>query len=134
MSEEHHIKTDFMDRQARESATPFMQKFPVRVMAVLLAVGILYGGYNLVMYFMNLEKNQAINNVGVTLQAPDLQDGVARVDVTISNLNAVPVDHIQFKYTINLSLIHIYRQFAKQLRDSTAYPKRDCRWISNAKT
>jgi tetratricopeptide (TPR) repeat protein len=101
MSEEHHIKTDFMDRQARESATPFMQKFPVRVMMVLLAVGILYGGYNLVMYCMNLEKNQAINNVGVTLQEPDLQDGVARVDVTISNLNAVPVDHIQFKYTIN---------------------------------
>jgi TPR repeat len=96
-----HIKTDFMDRVARESSTPMMQKGPVRLILVIVAIGIIFGGYSLVMFIMNMDKNAAVNNVAVNLQNPDLQDGIARVDVSISNLNPISVDHVQFKYTIS---------------------------------
>lgn len=100
MSEEPYIKTDFMDRQAREMSTPMLQKGPVRIALAIVAIGIIFGAYNLVMFVINMDKNTAINNVAVNLQDPDLQDGIARVDVTVSNLNVFPVDHVKFKYTI----------------------------------
>lgn len=101
MSDDQHIKTSFMDRQAREISTPLLQQGPVRIALAIVVIGILFGGYNLVMFFMNMEKNSAIGNVAVNLKDPDLQDGVARVDVAVSNLNATSIDHIQFKYTIS---------------------------------
>ncbi len=99
--EQYQIKTDFMDRQAREISTPLLQQGPVRIVIAIVTVGILFGGYNLVMFVMNMGKNAAIANVAVNLKDPDLQDGVARVDVNVSNLNPFWVDKIQFKYTIS---------------------------------
>ncbi|CAN5398077.1 hypothetical protein BH10CYA1_BH10CYA1_00120 [soil metagenome] len=99
--EEQHIKTDFMDRQAREMSTPMLQQGPVRIVIAIVVIGILFGGYNLVMFVMNMGKNAAIGNVAVNLKEPDLQDGVARVDVNVANLNATWVDKIQFKYIIS---------------------------------
>ncbi len=99
--DQRHIKTDFMDRQAREISTPLLQQGPIRIVLAIVAIGVLFGGYNLVMFVMNMGKNAAIANVAVNLKDPDLQDGVARVDVNVSNLNPFWVDKIQFKYTIS---------------------------------
>lgn len=100
MSEEKPIKTNFFENQAKESAAPITKNYTVMILLGLLVIGIIFGAYQLILYFTNLEKNQAINNVAVQLNKPDLEDGVARVDVAISNLNPVSVDHIVFKYNI----------------------------------
>ncbi|HEY9676367.1 MAG TPA: tetratricopeptide repeat protein [Drouetiella sp.] len=101
MTEQERIKTDFMDRQAREISTPMLQKGPVRIAIAIVVIGVIFGIYSAVTFFINLPKNSAINNVAVNLQDPDLQDGIARVDVTVTNLNTFPVDHVKFKYTIS---------------------------------
>lgn len=97
---ESKVRTHFFENQAKESSTPVTQKLHVRILLLILLAGIVYGGYQLVTYFMNLDKINAMKNVEVTLEAAEMRDGVAIVDVRIGNLNAAPVSNVSVKYNI----------------------------------
>jgi tetratricopeptide (TPR) repeat protein len=99
MSEERPLKTDFYDKQAREISKRGVP-LPLMVLGAVVLAGILFGGYQLTMYILNFDKIQAIKNVAVTLAKPELFDGVAKVDVSIQNLNPQSISAIAFRYNI----------------------------------
>jgi tetratricopeptide (TPR) repeat protein len=90
---------DFYSRQARENAAPG-GKLPKTILLGVLVIGVLFGAYQLTMFIVNFDKNQAIRNVAVNLAKPELFDGVAKVDVTINNMNPQTISDITFKYEI----------------------------------
>jgi hypothetical protein len=47
-----------------------------------------------------MDKMNAMKNVDLVLNRPDLRDGVAMVDLTISNCNPIAVSAIAFRYSI----------------------------------
>lgn len=100
MSKDTRIKTDFFDQQARESSTGLLKNTPLRIVLGLVAVGVIWALYTLVQYVLNFNKLQAMKNVTVTLQKPDMRDGVAMVDVTLGNLNPLSVEQLVIRYGI----------------------------------
>jgi len=100
MTDPAPLNTDFLERQAKASHSPIRKNIPVVAVITLIGIGIIYGAYNLVLFVANFAKIQAMKNVVVTLQKPELRDGIAMVDVTIANYNAQVIKNIGFKYNI----------------------------------
>ena len=97
--EERPLKTDFLDKQAKANSAPG-GRLPLMVLGGVALIGIIFGAYQLVMFIMNYDKIQAIKNVAVTLQKPEVFDGIAKVDVIIQNMNPQTISDIAFKYNI----------------------------------
>jgi tetratricopeptide (TPR) repeat protein len=97
---EERVRTQFFENQARESSAPVTQKLHVRILLALALCAVLFGGYSAVQFFLNMDKNNAIRNVEVNLEAAELRDNVAVVDLRITNLNASPVFDVSVAYDI----------------------------------
>lgn len=97
--EDRPLKTDFYDKQAREISKPGVP-LPLIVLGAVVLAGVVFGAYQLFLFIVNFDKNQAIKNVAMTLQKPELFDGIAKVDVKIQNLNPQSISDISFRYNI----------------------------------
>lgn len=100
MTDEQSLKTNFLQNQAKESATPAMKSAPVRIVLFLVGMGILVGAFQLVMFVVNFDQIQAIKNVEVVLDNPGLMNGIATVNVKVTNLNPVVISDMALRYTI----------------------------------
>ncbi len=101
LTESGRIKTNFLAHQSEETATPITRQPPLMVLFGILALAGLFGLYQLVMYFVNYDKNIAMKYVEVHLQKPVQKDGIAYVNVEIDNYNPQDVQDVTFNYQIN---------------------------------
>ncbi|HEY9787542.1 MAG TPA: tetratricopeptide repeat protein [Candidatus Obscuribacterales bacterium] len=100
-SRESHIHTDFFDKQAKESAGSSIFRGPVGFVLVLVAIGVLYGVYKGIEYFVNIERITAMKYVELNMQRPTLKDGAAYVDATVNNWNPIALTSISVRYTVD---------------------------------
>ena len=63
-------------------------------------MGILVGAFQLVTFVVNFDQIQAIKNVEVVLDSPGLMNGIATVNVKVTNLNPVVISDMALRYTI----------------------------------
>jgi len=94
------IKTNFLDKQAEQNATSIFQSLPMQILMAIAALGLMAIAWKSADFFINLDKNNAVKNVLVTLMHPTLRDGVAIVDVTMKNLNPRSISKLGFRYNI----------------------------------
>lgn len=94
------LKTNFLDKQARENAAPASKSFPVMVLMIIVGLGVAAGLITLAMYAMSYPKVTAAHNVQMQLTNPKLENGSAFVDVQVTNDNPSPVKSMSVHYTI----------------------------------
>jgi hypothetical protein len=100
MSEERPLKTNFMDNQAREISQPAFGGGAKKIVLAVVLLALAFALFQVVMFFMNMGKSTAMRNVYVTVKNPAMMDGVAKVDMTINNLNPTSISNIKVRYTI----------------------------------
>lgn len=96
-----HIHTDFYTKTAKDVSGSAMTKAPMRIVMVLVAGLGVYCLYLGIMWFINLDKASAMQNVSVSVMKPKEKDGVAVADVEIVNLNPFPVNNVVISYDIS---------------------------------
>lgn len=100
MPSDARMGNDFLEKQAKENAGGSILKGPVGFVLFLIAIGIVYGAYRAVDYFINIEKNTALKYVELTAERPNLQNGQAVVNVKVNNWNPVDLTSVTVKYDI----------------------------------
>lgn len=98
-----HIHTDFYTKTAQDAAGSAMTKLPLRIVMVLVAGLGVYCLYLGVMWFINLDKASAMQNVSVSVMKPRDKDGIALADIEIVNLNPFPINNVVISYDISAS-------------------------------
>ncbi len=96
-----HIHTDFYTKTAKDVSGSAMTQLPVRIVMVLVACLGVYCLYLAGMWFINLDKASAMQNVSVSIMKPKEKDGIAMADIEVSNLNAFPIKNVAISYNIS---------------------------------
>jgi len=94
------ITTDFFVHQAEEISAPVTKSAPVRIIMAVVIAAVLYGLFQVAMFFINYDKNTAMKNVEVRLQKPVVRNGEAFLTVDIYNYNPAPIRDTTFSYQI----------------------------------
>jgi tetratricopeptide (TPR) repeat protein len=97
------IRTNFLAHQAEETSKPMSKQAPMMVLLVVLCLGLCYGLYQCVVYYINYDKNVAMKYVEVRLEKPEQKDGSAYVSVVIQNYNPQEIKDTTFNYKITAS-------------------------------
>lgn len=95
------LKTNFLENQAKEGNLSTFKRGPILFVLILIAAGVLYGVYQGVMYFLNIEKHMAKRNVEIFFNRPEMKNGEAYVHVRVRNLNPNDVQNIVFRFKVN---------------------------------
>jgi hypothetical protein len=93
------IKTDFLSHQAGESSQSLIQNVPVLIILVIVGGLCAFGLFKIADYFINFDKNRAMDYVDVKFDRPMERSGVGYVSVEIYNFNPQPISDIKVKYT-----------------------------------
>lgn len=94
------LKTNFLANQAKSSTTGGVRAQIFKYVVIAMGIGACYGLYVLATYLMNYDNVEAMNNVEVTFEKPQLKDGLAMVNVEVVNLNPAPIKHMKISYRI----------------------------------
>lgn len=95
------LRTNFLENQAKEGNVSAFKRGPVLFVLILVAIGVLYGIYSGVIYFLNIEKHMAKRNIEIFFNRPEMRNGDAYVQVRVRNLNSNDVKNIVFRYKVN---------------------------------
>src|SRR5580704_14111602 len=60
---EEHIRTNFLENQARDADRPLFSQTPMKIILALVVAGVAFGIYQAVMFFINMDHNNAMKNV-----------------------------------------------------------------------
>ncbi len=96
--EEVHIHTDFYTKTAKSSSG---SQWPIKIVTGLVGCLAIYCLYLGVMWFINLDKSSAMQNVSVSIMKPKDKDGNAFADIEINNLNPFPITNVIISYDIS---------------------------------
>lgn len=95
-----HIKSDFMDKQAKENAKDGTGRGVLGVIGLLLLIGVGFGGFKIYEHVAKFDFYMMKRNVSIQLQPPSVRDGKPVVAVEIKNYNACDVSDPVFTYQI----------------------------------
>lgn len=94
------FEKNFFERQAQENAASSILKGPVGFVLLLVLLGVAYGAFKAVEYFINIDKNTAMKYVELVVENPNLRSGQAIIDVKVNNWNPVELKTVTLRYNI----------------------------------
>ncbi|HMP50760.1 MAG TPA: hypothetical protein PKD05_04335 [Candidatus Melainabacteria bacterium] len=100
MASKTKIQTGFIAKQAAESSKRGTNRGVILFIAVVAVGALLFGGWKAVEMLLNFQNYTNIRNVTLQLNAPQLKDGKAFVDVTLHNANAYAISEPVFKFDL----------------------------------
>lgn len=100
MASKTKIQTGFIAKQAEESSKRGTNRGVILLIAVVAVGALLFGGWKAVEMLLNFQNYTNIRNVSLQLNAPQVKEGKAFVDVTLHNANAYPISEPVFKFDL----------------------------------